>query len=92
MDGTVPAAAAIAAQPPEMLMEKQTKGHVREMMMVNGDGDDDSWYVSGEEGWAGRKGNKKSEMGETVWPLQHDSRGRGENMHMVPIMLPVGSP
>lgn len=22
----------------------------REMMMVNGDGDDDSWYVSGEEG------------------------------------------
>lgn len=48
MNGTVPAAAAIAAQPLEMLVEKQTKGHVREMMMVNGD--DDSWYVSGEEG------------------------------------------
>lgn len=37
MDGMVPAPAAIAAQPPEMLMEKQTKGHVREMMMVNGE-------------------------------------------------------
>lgn len=26
------------------------KGHVKEMMMVNGDGGDDSWNVSGDEG------------------------------------------